>query len=165
MRPLGIATSLLAAALLLSGCTVPSAYDQTYERESHRLEGEQAERDAAERAAHEEARRYAAVVYFDVGSAVVKPEGLSELGWLVNQLRPYPKAILEVRGFADATGGDAVNQKLSDERAANVANHLVSLGMERARVVTSGYASEIPAASDATAKGRKSNRRVEVTVR
>ena len=155
----------LLAGLVLPGCSIPSAYDRTYEQETQRLEGEQAERDAAAHAAHEQARKYAAVVYFDVGSSVVKPEGLSELGWLVEQLRPYPQAILEVRGFADATGGDATNQRLSDERAENVASHLVSLGYERERVVTSGYSSEIPAASDATAVGRKNNRRVEVTVR
>ena len=70
-----------------------------------------------------------------------------------------------MRGFADATGGDAVNQGLSDQRAGNVASQLVMLGMRKDQVVTSGFASEIPAASNETVKGRKSNRRVEVTVR
>ena len=157
--------SVLVAGLLASGCASLSTYDATYERETDRLGAEQAERDAGERDAHQEARKFAAVVYFEVGSAVVKQEGLSELGWLVGQLRSYPKAILEVRGFADATGGDAVNQRLSDDRAENVARQLVSLGFERGRVVTSGYASEVPAAGNETPAGRKSNRRVEVTVR
>ena len=156
---------LLLAGLLAGGCASLSSYDATYERELDRLGAEQVDRDAAESAAHEAARKYAAVVYFDVGSAVVKEKGLSELGWLVEQLRPYPKAIVEVRGFADATGGDAVNQRLSDERAENVARQLVSLGFGQDRVVTSGYASEIPAAGNETSAGRKSNRRVEVTVR
>jgi outer membrane protein OmpA-like peptidoglycan-associated protein len=160
----GVVVALLAA-LAAPGCESFSAYDETYAQESERLEGIQAAQDEAERARHEEARRYAAIVYFDVGSATISSEGLSELGWLVGQLKPYPQAILEVRGFADATGGDAVNQRLSDERAANVARHLESLGYDRERIVTSGYSSEIPAASDKTAAGRKSNRRVEVTVR
>ena len=165
MRLAKIATAILVTGFAVSGCSSFSAYDEAYEKETRQLEREQAVHDAAQHAAHEQARKYAAVVYFDVGSSVVKPDGLSELGWLVEQLRPYPQAILEVRGFADATGGDATNQRLSDERAENVARHLESLGYDRERIVTSGYSAEIPAASDHTAAGRKSNRRVEVTVR
>ena len=152
---------LLAGSTMLA-CSIPSAYDQTYEREKNRLEGEYREQERTDR---EAARRYAAVVYFDVGSAVVDEEGLKELSWFVDQLRPYPKAILEVRGFADATGGDAVNQRISDERANNVARQLAILGMRKDQVITSGFASEIPAATNETTKGRKNNRRVEVTVR
>lgn len=149
---------VLLAAITALGCSIPSAYDRTYERETERLE-DQAQAD------HAAASQYAAVVYFQVDSAVIDEEGLKELSWFAQQLRPYPKAIIEVRGFADATGGDAVNQRISEERAANVKSQLVMLGMSQDQVVTSGFASEVPAASDATAKGRKSNRRVEVTVR
>ena len=67
----GISTALLMAVLTL-GCA--SAYDQTYQREMDRLGEEQKARDAQERAAHSEARRYAAVVYFEVGSAVTDLE-------------------------------------------------------------------------------------------
>ncbi len=152
---------LLAATASLS-CSIPSTYDKTYEREENRLEGEYRERERADR---EAARRYAAVVYFALASDVVDEEGLSELGWFVDQLRPYPKAIIEVRGFADATGGDAVNQRISQQRSENVARQLMLLGIRKRQLVTSGFASEIPAATNETAKGRKSNRRVEVTVR
>jgi outer membrane protein OmpA-like peptidoglycan-associated protein len=158
-------TAVVAVGLAVAGCESLSAYDETYAKETERLEGIQNAQDEAERARHEEARRYAAIVYFDVGDTTVKQEGLSELGWLVDQLKPYPQAILEVRGFTDATGAEANNQKLSDERADNVARHLESLGIDHSRIVRSGYGEEIPAASDKTAKGRKSNRRVEVTVR
>jgi outer membrane protein OmpA-like peptidoglycan-associated protein len=165
MRSIHGVVAALVAGLAVAGCESLSAYDETYAKETERLEGIQAAQDEAERARHEDARRYAAIVYFEVGSSTVEKEGLSELGWLVDQLKKYPEAILEVRGFADATGPDAVNQRLSDERAQNVARHLESLGYERERIVTSGYSSEIPAGSDKTAEGRKSNRRVEVTVR
>ena len=149
---------LLLAATTLLACTIPSAYDQTYERESTRLESQA-------RSDHAEASSYAAVVYFEIGSAVVTEEGLKEIGWFAGKVRPYPKAIIEVRGFADATGGDAVNQRISQQRSENVARQLMLLGIRKHQVVTAGFASEIPAASHETAKGRKSNRRVEVTVR
>ena len=54
---------------------------------------------------------------------------------------------------------------LSQQRSENVARQLMLLGIRKHQLVTSGFASEIPAASNETAKGRKSNRRVEVTVR
>lgn len=149
---------VLLSGITLLACTVPSAYDRAYERESTRLESQA-------RSDHAEASSYAAVVYFETGSAVVDDDGLKELSWFADKVRPYPKAIIEVRGFADVTGGDAINQKISDERSDNVARQLMLLGIRKAQIVTAGFASEIPAESNQTAKGRKSNRRVEVTVR
>jgi outer membrane protein OmpA-like peptidoglycan-associated protein len=72
---------------------------------------------------------------------------------------------IHVRGFADATGGDAINQKLSQERAQNVADYLLSKGIPRERLAPLGFSSEFPAADNQTAQGRRNNRRVEVTVR
>lgn len=157
------ATALaLVLALTALGC---SASQRTYDRETQRLEADEQERLAQERAAHAEASRYAAVVYFAVGSAVVDPEGARELGWFVEQLRPYPEAVLEVRGFTDATGPEASNQTLSRERAESVARVLSSLGVDPERLATGGFSEAFPAKSNETVQGRRSNRRVEVTVR
>lgn len=163
MNSLRAVSNLLLAALLALGCG--SAYDRTYQREMDRLEDERRAQEAEERAAHAEASRYAAVVYFDVGSSVIKPEGYQELDWFVQQVKPYPKAVIEVNGFADATGGDAVNQRISAERAENVSRYLVSRGIQQSQIAPLGFASEFPAKSNETPSGRKSNRRVEVTVR
>ena len=151
---------LLAAAAL--GC---SAYQRTYERETERLETEEQARQAEERAAHAEASRYAAVVYFAVGSAVVDTEGARELGWFAEQMRPYPEAVIEVRGFTDSTGPEAANQELSRDRAVSVARVLASLGIERERIKVGGFSEAFPARSNETSEGRRSNRRAEVTVR
>ena len=62
---------LLLATTALLACTIPSAYDQAYERESTRL-------DSQARSDHAEASSYAAVVYFETGSAVFTEEGLKE---------------------------------------------------------------------------------------
>jgi hypothetical protein len=99
---------LLVTALLSLGCA--SAYDQTYQRELDRLEGKHKAQEVEDRAAHSEASRYAAVVYLDLGSSAVKPDGYQELDWFIQQMQPFPKAIIEVNGFADATGGDTVGQ-------------------------------------------------------
>jgi outer membrane protein OmpA-like peptidoglycan-associated protein len=162
------ASRILAAAMLLAGLVTtgcPSAYDRAYDSETQRLEAEQQQRDEQERAAHAEASKYAAVVYFDTGSAVIKEAGYRELGWFAEKMQPFPQVSILIQGFADATGGDALNQKLSEQRAEAVAKHLSTLGIASPRLIVQGFASEFPAAPNETSKGRLDNRRVEVTVR
>jgi len=162
VRPIA-AVALGTMALLAQGC--PSAYQRTYERETQKLEAEQRAADAQERAAQAEASRYAAVVYFDVGSAVIGADGQRELHWFVQKMQPYPEAMILVQGFADSTGSEATNQALSGQRADAVASYLGGQGIDRSRLVVQRFGTDSPAASNATAGKRSRNRRVEVTVR
>jgi outer membrane protein OmpA-like peptidoglycan-associated protein len=155
--------ALFAALLFAIGCA--SAYDETYAKETEMLEQQQQARQAEEAAAHAEARKYAAVVYFDVNNAVIKDEGYRELDWFVQQMQLYPQAIIQVQGFADSTGTESLNQDLSDQRAASVAQYLSAEGIDPSRIRTEGFASEFAARPNVTAEGRERNRRVEVTVR
>ena len=153
--------ALVAALLMAFGCV--SAYDETYAKETEMLEQAEQKRQAEEVAAHAEARKYAAVVYFDVNSAEIKDN--RELDWFVKQMQPYPEAIIQVQGFADSTGTESLNQELSEQRAASVAQYLGSAGIDPAQIRTEGFASEYAARPNVTAEGRQRNRRVEVTVR
>ena len=83
----------------------------------------------------------------------------------MQQLQPYPQAVIDVQGFADATGSEATNENLSQQRAANVTSDLTSQGIAPSRLATKGFGTASPAASNANTKGRRNNRRVEVTVR
>ena len=159
----GAVVALVAALLLTQGC--PSAYQLTYQAETQRLEQEQRASQAAADAAHADASRYAAVVYFDVGSAVVGKDGERELGWLVGKLAPYPQTVLLVQGFADTTGTEATNRTLSDDRARAVSAVLSTKGIAPARLIVEGHGTTSPAATNTTTTGRRNNRRVEVTVR
>jgi outer membrane protein OmpA-like peptidoglycan-associated protein len=105
------------------------------------------------------------VVYFEVGSATIDADGQRELRWFVQQMQPYPEAIIQVRGFADSTGNEAANTGLSQARATNVLSYLSSQGIDASRIVQQGFGEQYPAASNDTNKGRRNNRRVEVTVR
>jgi outer membrane protein OmpA-like peptidoglycan-associated protein len=155
---------ILGTALLLSlGCA--SAYQRTYDAEMQKLETQKQAMDAQEQAAHAEAQRYAAVIYFESGKAKLSEDGEQELRWFVDKMQPYPEAIILVQGFADATGGDALNQHLSRDRADAVANYLAAQGIQGRRLQVSGFGSDYEAASNVSAKGRRSNRRVEVTVK
>jgi outer membrane protein OmpA-like peptidoglycan-associated protein len=153
----------LVATVLVQGC--PSAYQRTYEQETRKLEAQQQAAAAQATAEHAEASRYAAVVYFDVGSAVIGADGQRELRWFVQKMQPYPQANVLVQGFADTTGTEAKNQSLSEQRADVVASYLAGQGIDRARLVVQGFGTESPAASNLTAPDRSRNRRVEVTVR
>ena len=151
------------AVLTLQGCR--SAYQRSYEQKTQQLEMQQHSADAEARAAHAEASKYAAVVYFTVGSASLDEDAQRELRWFVQQIQPYPQAMIQVQGFADATGSEAKNSGLSQERATSVASYLSAQGIEAARVATQGFGAQYPAASNDNTKGRRNNRRVEVTVR
>jgi outer membrane protein OmpA-like peptidoglycan-associated protein len=165
MRPIGevAAATAVAVALLLQGC--PSAYQRTYDQETKQLEMQQQAANAQAAAEHAQASKYAAVIYFAVGSAVVDEAGMRELRWFVQQMQPYPQALIQVQGFTDSTGSEATNSGLSLERATNVTNYLVSQGIAPPRIATQGFGSNYAAAANATAQGRRNNRRVEVTVR
>ena len=78
--------------LILQGC--PSAYQGAYNKETQRLEAEQRAAQARAAAAHSEARRYASVVYFAVGSAVIGDDGQRDLRWFVEKMQPYPEAVI-----------------------------------------------------------------------
>ncbi|MGH9432867.1 MAG: OmpA family protein [Terriglobia bacterium] len=79
-------------------------------------------------------------------------------------LLAYPGLKLTVDGYTDSTGGDEVNQTLSDKRAEAVRTFLVSQGVPPDAITAQGFAAANPIASNETAQGRKLNRRVDMIV-
>ncbi|HAX19051.1 MAG TPA: OmpA family protein [Hydrogenophaga sp.] len=71
---------------------------------------------------------------------------------------------IALEGHADNVGSVELNQKLSDERAAEIGKALVARGVPTARIRTAGFASRRPVASNSTDEGRRLNRRVEVVL-
>jgi outer membrane protein OmpA-like peptidoglycan-associated protein len=153
----------LAALVLSLGCQ--TAYDNAYKAETERLEAERAAQSAQESAAHAEAARFAAVVYFQTGSAQLSTDAMRQLDWFVEKMSPYPQATFDVQGFADSTGSESTNQRLSDSRAQAVSSYLQEKGIAAPRIYAAAFSTSSPAASNTTAAGRKDNRRVEITVR
>ena len=154
-----------ACAFLVVAGGYHSADQPTYERETQRLEQQQREQEPCAAAEHAEASRHAAVVYFDVGSAVVGPDGQRELRWLVGEMQPYPQAVLLAHGFADITGSAPQNEALSTARARAVGDVLTAQGIGASQRVIQGFGTQAPAAPNETVEGRRRNRRVAVTVR
>ncbi|MFZ1562256.1 MAG: OmpA family protein, partial [Saprospiraceae bacterium] len=56
------------------------------------------------------------------------------------------------------------NQRLSTDRAFNVMNELVKLGVDKSRLGAEGYGDKFPVADNSTEEGRQQNRRISVRV-
>ena len=107
-----------------------------------------------------------ASVYFEVGSAAISQEGAHDLAEIAARAKEVQGYMIGVEGYADATGGASINQKLSLDRSQAVVNWLAQNGgVPFFRMLAPGAMSTAkPAASNETAAGRAQNRRVVVRV-
>jgi outer membrane protein OmpA-like peptidoglycan-associated protein len=107
-----------------------------------------------------------AIVKFDVGSTKISSNGENDLKSLAEVASGLKGYIVEVVGYADATGSAEVNTKLSEDRAKAVVTYLMQQGGVPVRhIVAPGAMGEYgPAASNESKAGRADNRRVEVKV-
>jgi len=105
-------------------------------------------------------------VTFDTGKAVLSAEAKASLCAAATSADAMNNALLLVIGYTDSTGGDDLNQTLSEKRAARVVNYLQqACGWKPYRMLTpTGMAKADPAASNDTASGKAQNRRVAVNV-
>jgi outer membrane protein OmpA-like peptidoglycan-associated protein len=101
---------------------------------------------------------------FASDSAQLNPKLHPALNELATSLMQNPTETVQIVGYTDSTGGDAVNQPLSQSRAQSVESYLVSRGVQPQRISTQGMGAQNPVASNETAEGRAQNRRVEIFV-
>ncbi len=104
----------------------------------------------------------ARTVYFQTGKSSFTDETYGRLDAMYNIMKDFPDAKFHVEGHADSTGSDAVNDRLSNERANAVRDYLVSKGLNGAHFTAQGYGETQPIDSNDTASGRANNRRVEI---
>ena len=105
-------------------------------------------------------------VKFKVGSAALSKEDQEQIKQLAQSAVGLKGYIVEVMGYADATGSAAMNTRLSEDRAKAVITCLMQQGGVPIRhIVAPGAMGEYgPAAPNETKAGRAENRRVEVKV-
>ena len=105
-----------------------------------------------------------ATVNFKVGSAVLSTEGKTQLDTLSQNLGNLKGYVIEVTGYADATGDTDKNRALSERRAETVRRYLVeNHGVPLRRILQSyGFGASNAVADNKTRDGRAQNRRVEV---
>lgn len=103
-------------------------------------------------------------VTFETAKFNISPNFYQTLDGVSRVLAKFKDTQLMVGGHADSTGAVAFNQTLSANRALSVANYLQSKGVDANRMMSRGYGSELPVASNETAAGRQENRRVELDI-
>src|SRR5215468_1573888 len=107
-----------------------------------------------------------ATVNFNVGSSSLDAKDKEALKQLADSSAGIKGYIVEVIGYADATGSAAANTRLSENRAKEVVTYLIQqCGVPSRHIVAPGAMGEYgPAASNETTAGRSENRRVEVKI-
>jgi chemotaxis protein MotB len=112
-------------------------------------------------------------VFFDSGSAAVRPEGLAELDKLASALveldKHIPKEIawvLRIDGHTDVrpivTAQFPSNWALSSARAISVVQYLIQRGISPQRLVAAGFGEFQPLDNERTEDAYRRNRRIEL---
>jgi OOP family OmpA-OmpF porin len=109
----------------------------------------------------------AVYINFASGSDQPLPDSLPTLSELKDSLAINSQLALQIDGYTDNAGSDAVNVPLSEKRAQAVKHYFqqvapLSFPDSRFKQV-SGHGSQSPIASNASAGGKALNRRVEIT--
>jgi outer membrane protein OmpA-like peptidoglycan-associated protein len=87
----------------------------------------------------------------------------ASLDELAMQIAAHPRYVLEVTGYADATGPDRYNYRLGEERAASVERYLLTRHtVPPGRVAVVSFGEESPLSDNTSNDGRAQNRRVHV---
>ncbi|KAA6231272.1 OmpA family protein [Campylobacter sp. LR264d] len=99
--------------------------------------------------------------HFSLDSASINPSFQAQINGVAKILDEHKKYKTRLEGHTDNTGPKVHNQKLSEQRAQNVANELQKQGVEKSRIEVVGYGADRPRSSNDTEEGRADNRRVE----
>jgi outer membrane protein OmpA-like peptidoglycan-associated protein len=105
-------------------------------------------------------------VFFPTGQDTLSADDKAALSKLASDAAAVQNYMIEVAGYASSTGTPTGNLKLSDDRAAVVANYLrdsANVPMRRI-LLPAGYGATHPLVSNQTVEGRDINRRVDVKV-
>jgi outer membrane protein OmpA-like peptidoglycan-associated protein len=105
-------------------------------------------------------------VYFGNDKVTVDPQYYPKLQALCKKAMTVSGYVIQVKGYASAVGSAALNQKLSQERAANVTEYLEQQGgIPLTNILAPGaMGTSRQVAPDTSAEGQAENRRVVVRV-
>jgi outer membrane protein OmpA-like peptidoglycan-associated protein len=108
-----------------------------------------------------DSRFVTSAIYFNVNSAVIKPESWPALNQASNAIRST-QGTVKIIGHTDSDGNDSDNLSLSKKRAEAVKSFLVeNFKIESSRLITDGEGESRPIDTNNTAEGKANNRRVE----
>jgi OmpA-OmpF porin, OOP family len=105
-------------------------------------------------------------IQFPVGQAIIMPNNYPLLTTVQKAINAFGQPDVIVEGHTDSTGSETINQQLSQKRAEAVKQYLIYNGtLPGGKIAAVGYGSTRPLASNATARGRAINRRIDVIIK
>ena len=103
-------------------------------------------------------------LYFQADNATLNKNSFKILDELYAFLAKNQSVKIEIGGHTNGVPSVEYCDKLSTERAKEVASYLTKKGINKTRVTYKGYGKRNPLASDKTMEGRKKNQRVEIKI-
>ena len=103
-------------------------------------------------------------ILFDVNQATLKAPAQLTVAKLAGIMMVFQNMNLSIDGYTDTTGSDAINTKLSNDRAKTVYDFLMAQGIDADRMNYQGFGPANPVAPNDTETNRAKNRRVEVVL-
>ncbi len=103
-------------------------------------------------------------INFRYGKSEIDPSSFALLNNLAAVAKRCPDFQIRVEGHTDSDGSDAYNQALSERRATTVAAYLADQDVSRANITAKGFGESRPVATNATAEGKRQNRRIDFVV-
>ena len=104
-------------------------------------------------------------VYFDVNKATLRPDAEMTLkAWMGAYTLSSTKRVVINGGHADSDGGDALNYRLSENRAFAVKEWMVTHGVPSEKIRVEFFGKRVPAVPNSSKANKQLNRRVEVTL-
>jgi outer membrane protein OmpA-like peptidoglycan-associated protein len=102
---------------------------------------------------------------FATGKADITENSTDDIKKLGVFMQKYPKTTTVIEGHTDNVGSASMNKELSQRRAEAVRDYLIkNYNIDPNRIKAVGYGYERPIADNATAEGRKLNRRIEAEI-
>ena len=174
----------LTGALLMTACVSQQKYDESQQKNAQlEQEYQQLNQSMSSEVAASNVLAWNQLqdaIKVSVNSELLFPSG----GWEMSEsaktsiakiaaiLAPNQKAKINVNGYTDSTPigpglakeGITTNLILSQRRADNVMQYMISQGVKPGLVAAHGFGDAAPVASNNTAEGRAQNRRVELTI-
>jgi outer membrane protein OmpA-like peptidoglycan-associated protein len=103
-------------------------------------------------------------ITFDSDQSDVKPQFYDTLNSVALVFQEFDQTLIDVTGHTDSDGSDDYNYDLSRQRAGSVARYLTSQQLNPNRFSVDGRGEQEPIASNASARGKQQNRRVEIVI-
>ena len=102
------------------------------------------------------------VIYFKHNSNDLPAQAYEMLDRIAAFMVNNPDTNINISGYTDSSGAYSYNMSVSQFRANMVKGYLVGKGVEPLKIEAQGLGPKNPIASNATEKGRQTNRRVEI---